>query len=464
MHTKEQKNLQSLLNIFNVAGLGQGDLNAGANQLAAMACTLANVSRSGCGIESPGLGRIRAGASLLVSGGFSSSLVTDNIVAELAIRQNNLTAQLRRLIGDKIADARDKKITMTAFPSGPKANPAENAMFQLEQRDSLASLDATEKWAEVVSSPPNPRIDDLAARPKVLVTATGAASLHEQLYGLHGGRPLVALALNRAADVRALTEVCSALLDGLLPDGPGGETVSGNLLFTDPSNILPQIVKPAPDGTTCLGRMLWLVDGDAGPESPLPSDGKVAIGADNMAGRFGDALSRAFGARLNNHDAGTTVHQIDLDAAQIRWVAFLKDTEPRLPGISGAARRLLATLAFGLVELGRGGDVRRLTVSLPQIEAFARFLVLRMASARAIMVESAEEERRNQFTRRIFLRLSEGPLNKRDLYRRLSIDAPFCENLLLEMEADGLVRLVDRGWERIDGATLPAHRNRELTL
>jgi hypothetical protein len=35
---------------------------------------------------------------------------------------------------------------------------------------------------------------------------------------------------------------------------------------------------------------------------------------------------------------------------------------------------------------------------------------------------------------------------------------------LLEMEADGLVRLVDRGWERIDGARLPADRNRELTL
>ncbi|MGI9241516.1 MAG: hypothetical protein ACR2RV_11995 [Verrucomicrobiales bacterium] len=129
-----------------------------------MACTLANVSRSGCGLESPGLGRIRAGGSLLVSGGYSSSLVTDGIVTELKIRQNNLTAQLRRLVGDKIADARKKKLTTVEFPSGPKANAAENAIFQLEQRDSLASLEAPEKWAEVISSLPTPRIDDLAAR------------------------------------------------------------------------------------------------------------------------------------------------------------------------------------------------------------------------------------------------------------------------------------------------------------
>ena len=107
---------------------------------------------------------IRAGASVLVSGGFSSSLVADNVVAEVALRQNNLTAQLRRLIGDKIADARKEKLTTVEFPAGPKANAAENAIFQLEQKDSLASLEPPEKWAEVISSPPNPRIDDLAAR------------------------------------------------------------------------------------------------------------------------------------------------------------------------------------------------------------------------------------------------------------------------------------------------------------
>ena len=81
----------------------------------------------------------------MVSGGLSASLISDETVTELAIRQNNLIAQLRRLIGDKIADARKKKLTVVEFPTGPAAtNTSENAIFQLEQKDSLAGLEAPE--------------------------------------------------------------------------------------------------------------------------------------------------------------------------------------------------------------------------------------------------------------------------------------------------------------------------------
>ena len=76
MNDKEQTDLGTLLATFDAAGLGQGDPDAGTNVLAAMACTLANVSPPGCGIGSPGLGKIRAGGSLLVSGGYSSSPVS----------------------------------------------------------------------------------------------------------------------------------------------------------------------------------------------------------------------------------------------------------------------------------------------------------------------------------------------------------------------------------------------------
>lgn len=142
MTSRKQKHLQTLLTTFDAAGLGEGegDPVAGTNLLAAMAITLANISRPGSGIESPGLGRIRAGASLLASGGFSSSLIADRVVTELTIRQNNLTAQLRRLIGDKIADVRKEKLTAVEFPAGSEANYAENALFQLEQRDSLVPI------------------------------------------------------------------------------------------------------------------------------------------------------------------------------------------------------------------------------------------------------------------------------------------------------------------------------------
>ena len=161
MSKKADNHLSALLTDYDVMGLGEGNRTAGANVLAAMAITLANISRTGSGIESPGLGRMRVGLSALVGGSLSSSLVTDNVITEAAIRQNILSAKLERLFGDKLADARKKGLKAIEFPSGPGVNPSENALFHLEQKDSLIPVDVLELWEEVLKVPPNPRIEDL---------------------------------------------------------------------------------------------------------------------------------------------------------------------------------------------------------------------------------------------------------------------------------------------------------------
>ena len=119
---EDKSALKDLLTAFNATWLGEGDINAGTNLLVVKAVTLANLSRTGCGIQPPGLGRMKAGCSLLVSGSLSSSLVVDKIVAEAGICQNVLTAHLRRLIADKIADAEKKGQRTVEFPRGPKSN------------------------------------------------------------------------------------------------------------------------------------------------------------------------------------------------------------------------------------------------------------------------------------------------------------------------------------------------------
>ncbi len=108
MTAEEQDHLIQTLVTFGAPSLGEGDGDAGANVLAAMACTLANLARTGSGIASPRLGRLRAGGNFLVHGALSSSLVHDDVTAEVAIRQNNLIAGLRRLMGDKLADAQKR--------------------------------------------------------------------------------------------------------------------------------------------------------------------------------------------------------------------------------------------------------------------------------------------------------------------------------------------------------------------
>lgn len=45
MQKQQQHDLQSLLTPFDAASLGEGDINAGANLLAAMAITLANLAK-----------------------------------------------------------------------------------------------------------------------------------------------------------------------------------------------------------------------------------------------------------------------------------------------------------------------------------------------------------------------------------------------------------------------------------
>ena len=447
---KPDQALKDLLASFHATWLGEGDINAGANVLVARAVTLSNLSRTGCGIQLPGLKRLRAGGSLFVTGGHSPSLVSDD-VAEVAIRQNNLTAQLGRLIRDKVEDARKNGLKAVEFPSGPGANVSENALFQLEQEDSLVPVDPLEEWGRVLNFPPNPRIDDLAARPKVLVTAKGPRDLEKQLNGLHGNRPLVSLSLRNPAEAGSYADSCHALLGGPYPVGEFGETVMANLIVTDPGNLLPRIASAGGDKVAWVGRMVWLVDGTLGPDAVDNAPGPGRFHVSDTGGRFGEALNAVLAKRLDNHDPGTVLHPFDLTAAQIRWVAYLKTMEGRLPGIAGTARGLLATLAFGLIELAQAPNCEPLLpkVTPEGVEALGRWVIQRMAKARIAMLETAEIERKRQLANRILYKLGDGRFSKRDLCRAFTIRAPLIEEVLVAMEPAGLVRRVGGGWERL---------------
>jgi hypothetical protein len=464
MSPDDKTELEKLLTTFKATCLGEGDTNAGTNLLAAMAVTLANLSRTGSGIQPPDIGRMRAGSSLLVTGSLSSSLVMDDVVTEVAIRQNVLIAQIRRLVGDKIADARSDKLRAVEFPQGPKSNDAENALYQLEQRDPTVPVDVRELWRDVLSVPPNPRIDDLAAQPKFLVTAKGPEDLGRRLVGLHGNRPLIVLGLNQPADAEGYASTCESLLNGLVPVGDLGETAGGHLLVCDPTGVLPEVAPRASGRAAWLGRTVWLVDGTAGPDATgsQPAGGKIRVG--DMAARFGEALTAVLARRLDNHDAGTVAHEFDLVGAQLRWVAFLKGMEGRLPGITGTARSLLPTLAFGLIELAGAPDCGRLPVSVAEVEALARWIVNRMANARAAMLFSVGEVWKLRYKRKILAKLAGGNFDNRSIYRALHLAAALCEDLMEELESASLVRRSGREWERIGRTTLPADPDHRLPL
>ncbi len=437
--------LTDLLTSFNATWLGEGDINAGTNLLVARAATLADLSRTGCGIDLPRLNRMHAGCSLLISGSLSSSLASE-MVRQVALRQNNLNAQVMRLIRDKYEEAAKNGSTIE-FPSGPGVNTAENALFHLEQSDSLIPTDSQEEWSKVLSFPPNPRIDDLAAHPKVLVTAKGAKDLEKQLERLHGNRPLVHLSLKNPSDASSYATTCYNLLNGPYPVGYFGETVEANLVVTDPSSILSQVASQTTENAAWLGRMPWLIDGAHGPDAieRTPEPGKFHVS--DTGGRFGEALNAVLSRRLNNHDAGTVVHPLNLAESQIRWIDYLKKQENRLPGITGTARSLLATLAFGLIELASAPHCKPLTITPDGVEALGRWIIARMANARVAMMRTAERERKTELALRVLWKLGSGRFSKRDICRAFTIRAACVEEILSVLEPAGLVRRIDGNLE-----------------
>jgi len=443
----DQSPLTDLLTNFHATCSGQGDINAGTNLLVIKAVTLANLSRTGCGIEPPKLDRLKAGCSLLVNGGLSASFASE-VIGQVALRQNVLVAQIERLIRDKYAEAEKKELTAFEFPTGPGSNESENALFRLEQKDSLVSFESWEEWANVLSYPPNPRIDDLAANPKLLVTAKGPRDLEKQLRRLHGNRPLVWLSLKDSQEASSYATSCDTLLNGPYPTGEFGETVEANLIVTDPGDLLARIATRADEKGAWLGRMIWLVDSTLGPNAAehAPEPGKIHVS--DTSARFGEALTAVLAKRLNNRDAGTVLHPLDLAAPQLRWVAYLKEMEGKLPGITGTARSLLATLAFGLIELANAPHCKRLPVTPDGVEALGRWIIQRMANTRMAVRRTAEREQKIQLAQRVLWKLSNEQMSKRDICRALTLAVARIEEVLSVLEPAGLVRQVNGSWER----------------
>ena len=167
---------------------------------------------------------------------------------------------------------------------------------------------------------------------------------------------------------------------------------------------------------------------------------------------------------MGNDKMEPQIVRANFTKSQHRWTGFLGEMERSLPGISGAARNLLATLVFGLHELSRCAGRKRLEFKVLAVEAFARFLVRRMANARATIIHAAEVARRKSQISRVFKKLSDMPIDARVVYKNLKIAANDCHGCLRWLEASNLARQLDSRWERVEGAQLTFNAQPLLVL
>ncbi len=460
MSQNESADLRHILTTFDARSLGEGDEAIGANLLAAMAITLANLARPGSGIRTPDGRLITVGCNLLASGARLSDMIRDEVVTPVGRFQNNILAHVGRLLeSDKEQNqrplqslAREWNILKSGSPSSGESNFLR--LMTLDPKSNLVPEGVDDAWLDVLDIAPNPNFHDMVRSPRAFIAAANPGMLDRQLGGIHAGQAFITIALNRASDAGRFGELCLALMNGLPPLGPSGETTRGRLLVTDPGNVLPEAARLAGDQTTWLGRLLWLVSGNAGPEPPPQhtTGGKV-VRLPHVPARFEHVVQRIFANRMNLRQTQPLIDAMDFTQNQIRWMEFLEEMESSLPGISGTARHLLASLVFGLGRLvGAERNPEGFKYHWGGFEALARFLVRRMASARATNLFTAEEAQKLRWKQRILTNLPEGCFDTRDAYRLLRLRADICEPVLREMAAEGSLKRRGDKWERIIGA------------
>lgn len=452
MTPEETRYFHELQTAFRTKRLGEGDAAVGLNFLAAMACSVANIQPPGSCIVAPDETTTAIGTNLLVSGTHSASLISEKALNCLATRQNNLNSNIRGRERELTEEAK-KSVRIEAMLKSLEAFDQETAFGELYREPGLIDDSRrSDLMRNLVEKPARTDYDEIRDRNQIFITGTSPEQLAKQLERCNLGHPLIHVGVGRPTDFARHEDQCTAVMDGRLTTGPMSENIRGTVMVTDPSGVLGEVVRGGIPSARWASRMLWLVDGNAGPEPgglEKPADYKPPVALDNVVRRFESAVSKAMIRRISNQNAVRETVKYDFHGYQAGWLAFLKKMEPGCPGVTGAARNLLATLLFGFTQMVREGKCPDgFMWRLESCEALARYLVHRMANARAVMLRTAEISQREKLQAGILSRLADGPHEVRKLCRRFHNQPPseLCAELLLDLEVAGKVARSDKQW------------------
>lgn len=453
--------LARFLGTYGVRNLGDGDPVAGSNKLVAMLAVLAKAAPPGSGLKLSGGDVLRVGVNMVVSGSFSSQLVTDDVLSRLRERQDNVAAHIcheQRRRDEWTAKKAASQTGLGDVPwDKPQSGKAEGAMLDACKDPFTEASSSEDAMRDVVTRRAPRSFADLARQPSVLVTATRAAGLSKQLNLANQKDALAYVGIQRTGDVAEFGEVCGALMDGRASDGTSDEVIRGHVLVTDPCRMIQETAGKDAGSVAWLDRCLLLADGELGVELPEQAQIAETDRLDQLTARYTSALTELLTRRFDLY--GGEPVPIDTKGfrqRQHRWIAFLQSCESECPGITGTARNLVATLYFGLILMSAYVPrARRVKVCLEDVEAFARYVVTRMIAIRATVRCAVREERRERKMAGICRQLGLRPRSKRELYRNLSMPADECEDLVSELQRQGIVAREGELWHM---ASNPRHQ------
>jgi hypothetical protein len=449
-----------LLDQFNVASLGEGNLTAGINTLAVMALTIANLSPPGsCLVDDEEGTSIPVGMHVLVNGALSCSLVKDRVLAVVESIQNNLYRHIRLQMVR--AKKRENRISETsAFLGKEDEREAPTLLDQLKKGAHFNEVEFEAQLRSILRPPMNPGVDEITDTPVVFAGIGSVDGLTAAMSCANRGRLFIHTTLSEKDGATLLAQACGELVSGCPKSKKLGVSVRGEVIATDPTGSLDVLLAKGA-GRDWLERMLWLSDHAAGPEIEITDSIKEEPRLDQVGACFDAALEEMVVKRFNFHKPIPEIFEYPYARSQADWNAFLARYESSFPGIAGTLRPLWASLLFGLLMIVRAAPKNnRPQLHVARVDAFARLLVMRMVNARELLTHSEKEKRLAKAAKYIRMKLREDAHSARDLQRLGNdLDAETCREALARLADAGVVEFFGKRWQLV--ATT---RTKPLTL
>jgi hypothetical protein len=451
---EDREHSARLLHLFDAETLGDGNVDAGANVLAVMAVTIANLQRPDSAVVFRDGFETKLGCSLLVSGPLSASLTADRVLAPLQRNQDRQFANVRHW------EEYEKRRREQLVRSGREAdlepeNPPVPALADLSRHAMQDEPVPLVHSLKLLKNPPGAGFQEIHRHPLVFGMAGGPEAFPRLMESAHRGRPLVHVALNEAADCGAYAKAANHLVNGCQLFQPKSRSARGELIVTDSCNVLAEAVRGGNAGW--LSRLLWLSDHSAGPAFEAKAERADHAKLDRMGVRFEWSLRLAWVRRIQTGEDEPEKLSCDFRALQSGWVRFLVGLEPSFPGITGALRSLPANLLHGLLQIRQG--IKEVPKGAPDLHpgwvlSFARLLALRMVNARELILRDSQRARIESLAESVQRKLGDGPLTVRDLTRKSHrLSAADCEASLGVLLSKGLVTRTGNVWCLSQAAT-----------
>lgn len=464
------ESLKELLQFFGAASLGDGNVNAGANTLAAMALTLANLTHP----DSRGIGgtsqSVSLGCSFLATGSLTPALVNDCVVGPVAATQRNLNQRMEeheRVLGLRakyIAAGDNMRSEMD--PNKERKRVTQSTLVEEVVNGTSIALESKFSVEELIGCSADhldkDKLHDFLVRHTYFISGESPEILLKHLKNVHLDRPLACFTVQGIGSVADYSQLVKNVLDGYCR---GNSMAKGHLIVCDPEGCVSDSGVDSKIRSSWLKRMLWLVDGTETPGfdsychlmAKCEISGRSAFSVSGLRSVLSSRLLEEGGGRAHFAGiAGLSGYFLNIGDSQAKWCKILLQREAVFPGITHALRSMPASLIAGFGAMGfrsRWGLLGLVRASY----RFSMILMERMLSAYKHLGQTEDRNRHESLETRVIGSLERnGPSKAYTISKNLNGVATIeCKQALTSLESRGVVqRGNDKFWYLADSGVV----------